>query len=219
MTAARHSPGWDISVREIPTHNLRAASGSVSHAANHHKLTEWRRLVVEAPDGAQLLLVDADTFVVAPLDPLWDIPFDFAYTTRIAARYPFNAGVIAVRVSPRTRRWMDAWLAQDRAFLTDNDDARPWRAKYGGQNQASLGALLESDVAAALGLTIAALPCSIWNAEDTCWASVDAATRIVHVKSALRMDAFQMARSPRTHDLATTWRNLDGQARAAAGAA
>jgi hypothetical protein len=209
-TARVHCPAWDVTVREIQPPTARAATGSTSHAANHHKLIEWAHAVRDAQDGQRLVLVDADTFITGPLDPLWDLPFDFAYTTREAARYPLNAGVIAVRVGPAVRRWMEAWLAVDAAFLRDAADGFPWRQRYGGQNQASLGATLESGLIDDLGLTVAALPCREWNCEDSAWAEFDPTlTKIVHVKSALRMDAFDKHRSPHTRQLAVMWKALD----------
>lgn len=213
LSAQRHCPGWDVNVRRIDPH-VRAASGNEADAANHHKLCEWRRLVEGAHDGARILLVDADTFVTAPLDSLWEREFDLAYTVRDASRsrFPLNAGVVAVRVGPATRRFMDAWSERDAAFLRDIEARGPWRQRYGGQNQASLGAILESGLAAALGLKVATLPCLEWNAEDTSWERFNpAVTKIVHVKGALRMAVFGIASSQHVRPLARMWRDLDTQ--------
>jgi hypothetical protein len=217
-TARRYCPAWDVNVRRIEPHTLRAASGNASDADNHHKLTEWRRIVAEAPDGARILLVDADTFVTAPLDPLWDRAFDVAYTARASSPFPLNAGVVAIRVGPESRRFMAAWLARDAAFLADTELRRPWRKRYGGMNQASLGALLESGQSETLGVSIAALPCAEWNCEDTSWATFDpTVTRIVHVKSGLRMAVFNIvAGTPKTRLLARIWREIDAAVATAA---
>jgi hypothetical protein len=216
MTARRHCPDWSIEVLRIDPPALRAASGRDSDAANHYKLARWVQACHEARDGEQLLLVDADTFVNAPLDPLWDGMFDFGYTVRPSdARYPLNAGVIAVRAGGPARRLMDAWLAQDAVFLEDAEALRPWRARYGGMNQASLGALLDTGVAFAVGAGIALLPCLEWNCEDSTWERFDAErTRIVHVKSGLRQAALgDWPARPKTRELASMWRALDVQAR------
>ena len=53
------------------------------------------------------------------------------------------------------RLFFDRWLARDREFLLDAEARAPWRRTYGGQNQASLGALLESVTPGALGLQVA----------------------------------------------------------------
>lgn len=211
-SARAHNPAWAINVRRIPPHALRAASGSVSHGDNHYKLGEWRRIVSDAPDGSRILLVDADTFVTAPLDPLWDMPFDVAYTARPeACRFPLNAGVIAVRVGNAVRRFLDLWVAQDAEFLSKPDLHQPWRKRFGGINQASFGALLHSGIVSDLGLDIAALSCLEWNCEDASWSHFDpAVTRIVHVKSGLRMAVFNTAAVTRaTRRLAQMWREIE----------
>lgn len=220
LTAQRHAPDWDIDVERIEPPSFRAASGNESDAANHWKLQHWTRAVMQSPDGARLLLVDADTFVTGALDALWDHAFDVAYTARPeGARYPLNAGVVAVRVSDDSRAFVAEWLAHDALFLKDREAHRAWRKKYGGMNQASLGAVLESGVAARLGLDVAALPCAIWNAEDTAWETVGPETRIVHVKSALRMMVFGMLSQARLRPLARMWKDLDAEAQAAGAAA
>lgn len=219
LTARRHCPTWDIDVRQIPEHTLRSASGNASDGDNHWKLQHWAAAVRDAPDGAQILLLDADTFVTAPLDPLWDHAFDVAYTARDASRYPLNAGVIAVRVSPAARAFMHLWLAQDAALMRNRDAHRAWRQKYGGMNQASLGAVMEEAVPLMDGFRLRALPCVHWNAEDTAWARFGPETRIVHVKSALRMTAFAMASFPKVRALARMWRDLDAEAQSSVVAA
>lgn len=219
MTARRHCPTWEIDIRQVDPPTCRAASGSASDAANHHKLEVWTKYVETAPDGARILLVDADTFITGPLDPLWNIPFDVAYTARPTERFPLNAGVIAVRASWRARRFMGAWQAIDETFLRNVEARVPWRQNYGGQNQASLGALLRGSAAMAsvvrMVSEIAPLPCSVWNCEDTTWAAFDpAVTRIVHVKSALRMAAFGTYSHHKLRPLVSLWRALDREAQA-----
>ena len=209
LTARRFCPDWDVTVRRIPPHHIQAASGSDADAANHYKLAEWTRLACVAPDGSRLLLVDADTFVAAPLDPLWERDFDVAYTARPqGSRFPLNAGVVALRVGPRAREFMLAWLGTDAAFLADTTARGPWRRTHGGQNQASLGFVL-----GAASVKVLALPCAEWNCEDTTWAKFGPGTRIVHVKSALRMCAFGIGPSaPGVRNLARMWRDLDAEA-------
>jgi len=186
-TARRHNPGWDVRVQAVPPTTVRAATGSESHAANWHKLRLWRDAVLAAPEGAPVLLVDADTFVTGPLDPLWEIPFDVAFTARKAARFPLNGGVVAVRATVAGKRFMQRWAEVDDQFLHDTPAAAPWRRVYGGYNQASLGCMLASPE----GARVVGVPCLVWNCEDTCWDQFDpAVTRVVHVKSALRMRIF-----------------------------
>jgi hypothetical protein len=213
MTARRWCPGWDVSVQRVPPPVTR---GSSADAANHYKLQAWAAAVERLPDGELLLLVDADTFITGSLDGVWDQAFDVAYTARPeGSRYPFNAGVIAVRGGAAARTFLAAWVAQDGAFLRDSAARRPWRQQYGGQNQASLGALLYGG--AVTDASVKALPCARWNCEDTTWALFSEDTRIVHVKGALRSAAFG-GHTPVGKDwlpvrhLAHLWRLLDSLA-------
>lgn len=206
-TAREHNPAWDVRVRQIDPPHVRAKSGATSDTDNAHKLQHWRDIVLTAAEGSQILLVDADTFVVGSLDALWDIPFDAAYTVR-QSMYPLNAGVVAVRVNHRSRAFFHGWAAQDEAFLYDPATHAPWRLKYGGMNQASLGCFLESE---RHDEHLAQLPCGIWNCEDTTWGEFDpATTRLVHVKSALRMALFKVAPvTPALAPLVDAWRTAE----------
>jgi len=206
-TARRWAPSWEIRVDAMPAPVLRS---SVRQAAtdNHAKLGYWADAVDAAPDGRLLLLVDADTFVAAPLEPLERLDFDLAYTVREAVRFPMNGGVVAVKVNARTRSAVRAWYEIDRAFLLDPALCEPFRRVYGGQNQASFGAALEGGTFGELSLLT--LPCKEWNAEETAWSSFrPGETRIVHVKAALRAHAFGVDAHPSTRALAEHWRRLE----------
>jgi hypothetical protein len=179
-----------VSIRRIGACGLRTGGQGQAAADNSWKLAEWARIVRDAPDGARVLLVDSDTAVTGSLDELWAHPFDVAITTRPkGSRFPLNAGVVAVRVSPATRAFMDEWLREDREMLAHPARLRPWRQRYGGQNQASLGAVLERG---GHGLDVARIPCEVWNAEDDSWHTFGPDTRILHVKGALRLAVFSM---------------------------
>lgn len=209
-TARRWAPTWDISIREVGAPEVRSAVRQ-SAADNSWKLGYWADAVEDAPDGTLLLLVDADTFVAAPLQPLLGEPFDLAYTVREAERFPLNGGVIAVRAGAPARAALSAWLEEDRAMLRDPERCEPWRRVYGGQNQASFGACLERG--AFKGLKVLQLPCREWNCEETGWADFQPGrTRIVHVKAALRAHVFGLRAYPHTRVLAEHWRTLEREA-------
>lgn len=213
FTARRHCPSWEIDVRRIEEPKIHGNLGRFA-GDNHRKLEEWVAAVDVAPDGTGVLLLDADTFVCRPLDDLWDLDFDFAYTVRPpGARLPINAGVIAVRAGDRSRRFLHAWLDRDLAFLRRPDgDMKDWRKRYGGQNQASLGATLTVGFNPVPDLAVSALPCETWNCEDLCWSTFSPETRIVHVKSALRMDIFNLGLAPRVKHLSDLWKALESEA-------
>lgn len=215
-TAGVHCPEWAIRVERLraPTH-YRSALNLPSHVTNSQKLEWWAGVVAAAEDGDRVLLIDADMMIVRPLDDVWDRPFDLAYTYRESGRLPLNGGVVFVRVSPATRRFVDRWFAVNQKFLANANDHRHWRTKYAGINQAAFGYMLERERDP--DLAIAKLTCHEWNSENTTWAKFDpAVTRIVHLKSGLRRALFGMPGRPEYKRLIAIWHELEKQATAAA---
>lgn len=214
-TARRHCPGWRVNVRSIVPPRRVSALGIPSHAHNTQKLEEWARLIAEALDGERVLLIDADTAILRPLDDVWAMDFDLAYTVRPeGSTFPFNGGVVFVRVNARTRQFMERWRALNAEFLATNDGThRAWRVKFGGINQASFGSLLEAGAGAEL--SIQPLPCAEWNCEDETWHAHDTdVTRILHIKGALRRTLFLKGQGPTpraVERMANLWRDLEAE--------
>lgn len=210
-TATMHCPDWQVAVRQIHPRPVNAPIGGANSRTNAQKLEYWTALVLAAPIGTRLVLLDADMFLVGLLDPIWDLSFDVAYTIRPAGvPWPLNGGFIALRVSLAVQAFFHAWRGWNRRLLTHPDEYQRWRQKYAGMNQAAFGALLES-LGDGAGVTIVTLPCSIWNCEDFSWAAFDPAeTRVVHVKGALRLAVFGQAPPPAPlAGLAQRWHALD----------
>ena len=190
------------------------ANARSSFVQNTQKLDHWARRVAEAAEGDRIVLLDVDTMILRPLDDVWDREFDFAYTTKRGARLPFNAGVIGLRVSDRVRAFVTEWATENRRLLLQNPHkgaSHDWRHRYAGINQGALAHILGT-----MGSTlrIETLPCAEWNCEDSSWASYDpATTRIVHVKSDLRVACFRPDQARGSlMPLVEQWRTLDGQA-------
>lgn len=188
-SAHKHCKGWDVNVAHLTPPNYVSIMGNQSHVWNTQKLEHWRRRTLDAPNGAELLLIDGDMIVMKPLDDIWRIDFDVAYTLRDGgSRLPLNGGVVFVRVSDATRAFIDRWWEVNVKFLGNSQQHRHWRAKYAGINQASFGYLLEHEVGA---LKIHKLRCSEWNLCE--WERHDPlAARIIHIKSGLRRVLFKL---------------------------
>jgi len=190
-TARRHLPGWEVNVRGIKRDLTFSRVLGESASSNTQKLEEWARIAASAPEGDLLALLDADTFLTATLDPVWDLDFDVALTERAGSHLPLNGGVIFLRAGARARDFMKAWAETNRELFCSPKLLDPWRKRYGGMNQAALGKVLETRPPG--GAKVLRLPCLEWNCEDSSWAQFDPArTRVIHVKSALRTAAFGM---------------------------
>lgn len=213
-TARRHCPEWTLNLRRVEQIDIPRHRAAVQgHVSNTQKLEDWNQIVQHAPDGARLLLIDADTAIVNPIDDIWEREFDIAYTSK-RSRFPFNLGVIFVRVSAPARAFFAAWTAENRHMLQKKVVHRQYRERFGGINQASFGRTLETD--AVRGVNLLGIPCVEWNCEDSAWESFDPRkTRIVHVKSALRRAIFDndkdaMAK-PGVPKLAEMWKALEAR--------
>ena len=218
-TARRHCAGWDVHVTTLQEARLHRPGRSEGDVANVVKMRHWIDAVTQAPDQAPLLLIDGDTMILQPLDDVWTQPFDVAYTARASSRFPLNGGVVFLRATAATRRFVTHWMAEAERMLLEPVYHQPWRRRYGGLSQAALGATFAAPIAQATSLV--ALPCLEWNCEDTCWPDFDPQrTRIVHVKSTLRRAVFNMGPLG-THlkplkPLVTIWRRLEAEALAPA---
>lgn len=224
-TARIHCPAWDVDVQVLEAPSLRRPGPySEGEVANVLKMRHWVEAVRRAPDGTGLALVDADTVILRPLEPVWDQAFDVAYTVRTTSRLPLNAGVVFVRTTPNGRAFVDTWMAEAERMADGTTDGiarwREYRRRYGGMSQAAFGAVLESPVAGAT--RVLRLNCLEWNCEDTSWRTFDpAVTRIVHVKSELRDAIFNVGPvGPSVRalkPLAMLWRRLEQDALALTG--
>lgn len=209
-TLATHCETWDRRVAAFtPADGCRPREMADSYVWNTQKMLHWAELIANTPDGAELLLLDADVMVLRPLDVLWTRPFDMAYTSKTDARLPFNTGVIALRLSPALRVFLRRWHDEQLKMLKDQAHHAVYRHKYGGIHQAALGYCFEQG--AAKHLDLLQLPCAEWNCEDATWRQFDPeATRIVHLKSGLRSAVFGRGPCyPYMRPMVNMWRRLE----------
>lgn len=210
-SAARHCPIWDRRIEAIGPHTVNAVHDA--YADNTHKLDHWNAVVQSLPDGAQLLLIDADTVIVRPLDAIWDQSFDLAYTVRPPNyKLPLNGGVIFLRVSARSKAFVNAWAMVNRQMVGDRGLHNKWRRQFGGINQAAFGCVLSSTT----NLELLKLPCLEWNCEDSGWGDFSpSVTRILHVKSLLRRVVFNLGGpTPAVRAVTKFWRAVERESQA-----
>ena len=207
-TARRQCAAWGVRVERIEPPEYVSAAGNQSYAWNTQKLEWWRARVMEAAPGTRLLLIDGDTAILRPLDPVWGIDFDIAYTVRPHG-LPLNGGVLFLRVGTESRAFVERWWATNLRFLRDPAAHRPWHLKYAGMNQAAFGKVLET---ARDGCRLLALPCREWNA---CSPELyeRGLTRVLHIKSRLRRATFGTEPPrPNMSILIKLWHSLERRA-------
>ena len=183
LSVSENAPGVEFD--EVITPAPDEQPGLLPHYTdNHAKLEVWRDQIHAEPDGSRVVLMDADTLALGPLDEAFDEPFDIGWTWR-PGRLPVNSGVVFVNCNSRSRAFMDAWLGRDASLMRHRALADHGARKFGGANQASFMWLITHGT----GRDIAVckdLLCKKWNSVDQTWCDFSEDTRILHIKGRLR---------------------------------
>lgn len=152
--------------------------------SNHEKFKVWNRFVQEADRGENIILMDVDMLVLADMAAAFEEEFDIGLTRRTSTSWPYNGGVVFVKVNGTSRAFVKRWGEIDAQMYADSKFHDPYKKAYKGQNQASLGWMVEHNEP---GAVIHEFPCAVWNACNEDWLRLNLDhTRAVHIKSTLR---------------------------------
>lgn len=180
-SARANCPGAELVIMRIdPPASWKTNFGLTS---NWHKLKVWVDFIERQKDGEHVVLMDSDMLVLQDLRPAFREEFDIGCTRRTATKWPYNGGVVFVKVNDRSRAFCRRWEETDEAMYQDAGFHDPWKLKYKGQNQASFGFMSEHNDT---GAVIREFPCAVWNACNEDWLRFNGDTKVVHIKSQLR---------------------------------
>jgi len=197
---------WRSAQRNAPDHRLELST----HRAlpngselpewvrgNAAKLEEWVAWAEARPDGAAVVLMDADTLVLGPLTEAFAVEYDCGYTVRPAAP-GYNLGVVFLRLSRTVRAFLRRWLEEDRTALAQAEEhgLEPIE-QFHGLNQLSFSRARMAG--ASQRMTWQPLDCAIWNAEQSTYPRVGGLTRVLHVKNWLRDSVLHAWPVPEEH--------------------
>lgn len=179
---------WEYSARKahpdatVRLVRLNPPTDRMSHQRrNQYKLEHWYKMVKASTEN--VILMDVDMVVYGDIGHVFERDFDLCYTRRTATRMPLNGGVLFVKPTEATLEFFRKWLKVDGELLKHRGQYQPYVRKYGGQNQASFGYMLEKGRYAA---KIAHVDCTWYNCCNEEWAGIDSKTLVVHHKSALK---------------------------------
>jgi hypothetical protein len=82
------------------------------------KMASYCRAVELVPPGSELVLIDCDTLLCAPLDELFDDEFDLCFTWKEDG-FPLNSGVVLARMNEPFRTFLDSWNELTQSILHD----------------------------------------------------------------------------------------------------
>lgn len=153
-------------------------------------------------NGEDCIVTDADIMFCGNMMDVFKKEFDIAVTTR-EYKSPYNSGVWYYRNTPGGRAFVESWISQTwRMWANEEKRAKP---KHGGLDQASLAKAIKKTKS-----KVIEIPCSLYNAEQSCWGKLSPNVRAVHIKSKLRQVCFgeQGLDVPdRVHQIAEQWRS------------
>lgn len=148
---------------------------------NHIKLKVWRNEVLNSEED--IVLMDVDMLVLKDISHIFDKSFDVCYTKRVGTKMPLNGGVLFVKSTDLAKHFFKKWYKQDETVLRSRGNFGTFVHRYGGQNQASFGYMLEKGKHPA---KIIHVPCPIYNCCNESWKDVDDTTRVIHCKGPLK---------------------------------
>jgi hypothetical protein len=198
-------PKANVTLVKMPTpKDVKRNSGFTS---NHEKFKYWKAFIDSCDDGDHVVLMDVDTYMRQSIADAFDHDFDIGLTKRTAMAFPYNGGVVFVKVNDRSRRFIEFWSEIDYKMYHDKALHDPYRQKYRGQNQAALGYCLEHNDT---GAVVAEFRCSVYNACNDDWLKFCDVTRVVHVKSNLRRACLGETGIPsKLKPIVVEWRKLE----------
>lgn len=151
-----------------------------------------------------LVIADVDLMFVKPINDVWKIPFDIAVTTRNEMKY--NTGLWLYRPSEKSRLFVKQWIKNTKHLMRNFCKYEDFTWQHGGIDQASLYMTIKGNKA----IKIKELPCLEWNACQGEWKHADDKTRVIHIKSKLRLAALGKIDIPEGHEymipLVKKWR-------------
>ncbi|KKN63331.1 hypothetical protein LCGC14_0502790 [marine sediment metagenome] len=131
-----------------------------------------------------LIITDVDMMFMNPVDTILDRKFDIAITVR-KYRAKYNTGLWIYKPSKRSRKFVHSWIQNTKWIVENFNKCTELIGTHGGIDQASLWMTINK----IQNINILELPCQVWNACQTEWEKVDRHTKIIHVKSKLRLTA------------------------------
>ena len=192
-SVAENCPAAELTILTMDT--PRAVKKNKGMTSNYEKFKLWNSFIQDQREGEHVILMDVDMMMLGDMRPAFNEDFDIAITQRTSTSWPYNGGVVFVKVNDRSKAFIAKWGEIDEQMYRDDAFHDPYKKKYKGQNQSSLGWMVKKDPT---GSTILELPCAVWNSCNEDWIKLDSelvairrgvskpTTRCVHIKSTLR---------------------------------
>ena len=179
----KHMPGMDFILKVIRKPH-RVNGTSVNRTYNNEKLKIWNEYQQKSTENT--IFMDSDMLCLNSFETAFIQNFDIALTVNKKIDFPpLNAGVVFARPTVEAKAFFRQWVKIDNLLYNDNNLHGVWAGKYLGQNQASLGYLLDQNDFPG---KVQYMPNRFWNCTDLYWHTINDNTIFVHLKGVLRTE-------------------------------
>lgn len=182
----KHIPDAVVHVQTIdPPEIVEDKKPAWTH--NTVKLRAQIMKVLELPDGACVAILDTDLLVLQDFREVFTEEFDIGCTRSQTSGF-INCGVIFVKLHPRSRNFLEAWLSTNEHLYADPEVTRRVSLPRLGINQEAFFWTCRM-----LGNTLAIkeFPCHVYNLCTSEHTNFDPeVTKVVHYKDGLRTDTW-----------------------------
>lgn len=184
------------------------------------KVSGWRRLLEEVPNGDRALFFDADVLFTENFSTGIFSKADLAFTVK-QHKWPLNSGVVAARASEGVRSFFDEWLVATETILSNPGSTSSANLDFGAPDQGALARVFEKSgiskqnlkqgtVKLEDGNVVSFVPCEIWNEVRS--VPIAKETKIIHFKTTwhrilFRLQSFYHGRPEETsREMYDAWR-------------
>jgi len=133
-----------------------------------------------------IAVCDVDLMFLRSIKNIVDKEFDIAITVRNRNKAKCNTGIWFYRPSKRSRLFVKKWMQNTNYLINNFVEKTDFIRSHGGIDQAGL----HMTVGNKLDINLLELPCLEWNATQSEWKDLNKKTRVVHIKSKLRLACF-----------------------------
>lgn len=134
-----------------------------------------------------IAVADVDLMFIKSIEDVADLDFDIAITVRPKQkRAKYNTGLWFLKPSERSKLFIRKWIQKTNYLMKNFVRFTDYILSKSGIDQASLCMTMDR----IKDIKIIELPCQEWNATQSEWENVNEKTRVIHIKSQLRLAVF-----------------------------
>ncbi len=179
---------WERSARKVmPDIEIKIIKPKKTKSIDHKRDTAiafYEAAYYALKSNEPLMITDVDMMFTGRIDTAWKYKFDIAVTVR-KYRAKYNTGLWFYRPTSKAKRFLKLWITNTQYIVKNFKTCTKLIGENGGIDQASL----YMTILQIKDINILELPCQKWNACQTEWENVNRETKIIHVKSKLKLTA------------------------------